>query len=344
MNILSKITKKHLILFIAFIISLISSFFIFRNLKQKQSQSQILSVQDAPSPTPLPSAPEELTQLTFLLLGMGGPGHQGGALTDTIIVANIDFKSQKLTLITIPRDFYITFPDGNSRKLNTAFAKDTSLAKSLISSITNLPINYYIAIDFVGFQRLIGEVLDGIKVNIPNTLDDPWYPIEGEQLNLCGHSPEKIASLTKKYSGFKLQQYFECRYEHLHFDAGPITFEGGDALKYVRSRHTSSDFDRSQRQIAVLKGFKDKLFSLDVFKDAPKWFKKALYTINTDLDQDIIKYITPALANSGEYQIIPVYLNTSNVLGASTSTNIIPKKGLNDFSQIHEFINSTINN
>ena len=205
-----------------------------------ESSPSVLSA-EVTNPTPLPP-PEDLTTLSFLLLGYGGAGHQGGFLTDVIQLVHFDFESALVALISIPRDLWYQFPDGNSRKINSAFAlgaktgqlpredvksdqaqTGASSAKAAISTITGLPIDYFVAVDFVGYQRTIGYGLDGIKVNIPETLDDAWYPVKGLEVEPCGYTPQEITQLTAQYSGFELEKQFACRYEHIHFEKGQVT-------------------------------------------------------------------------------------------------------------------------
>ena len=45
---------------------------------------------------------------------------------------------------------------------------------------------------------------------------------------------------------------------------GPQHFDGDKALKYARSRHTTSDFDRSRRQQLVISALQEKMLSLDI--------------------------------------------------------------------------------
>lgn len=330
-------------------------------------KNQVLSTAGMKKTTNLPTkrteeiteqAPKDLKTLNFLLLGYGGPGHQGGYLTDVIQIAHFNFEKNLIALISIPRDLWVELPNGSQAKINQAFTLGDNpaepvksggqVSKEMASIVTGLPIDYFIAVDFVGFKRAIGINLGGIKVNVPETLEDPWYPIKGEELNPCGHSPEEIAQLTNELSGFELEKQFECRYEHLLFKKGMVQMEGGDALKYVRSRHGSSagDFSRSQRQHAVLKGIKNKLFSLEALDDVPGFFKEVSQNTTTDIDLKIAKYLAPAIKSSRDFEIKSLVISTDNVLTSSKSSSgqfiLIPKAGSNQWQEIHNLISSEI--
>jgi len=337
----------------------ITSLFLF---KSPKTNPDVLSTQTVlPSPPPLPEDLADLTSLTLLLLGYGGPGHEGGFLTDAIMVAQIDFESNKVSYISIPRDLWVVFPDGVSRKINSAFAhggklpeisttdldeekadSGSGIVKSIVTNVTGLPINYFVAIDFVGLQRAIGQVLEGIEVDVPETLDDPWYPVEGRQLEPCDHTPEEIGELTEKYSGFELQKHFKCRYEHLYFEKGKTQMEGADVLKYVRSRHSSSDFGRSRRQVDVLLGVKNKLLKLKALDKAGEFFESLLYTIQTDLDVSVVKYLAPAIKSAKDFKIKTIHLDTTNVFKESKSSSgqsiLLPKAGENNWKKVHDLI------
>ncbi len=302
---------------------------------------------------------EDLKTVSFLLLGYGGPGHQGAYLADAIQLVHINFDTSSAALISIPRDLWVELPNGSQAKINQALTlgdNSTQLVKSggpyvkqMASIVTGLPVNYFIGVDFVGFQRLIGQDLGGIEVNVPEFLNDPLYPIRGEELNPCGKSPQEIADLTNSLSGFELEKQFECRYEHLYFEPGLTQMEGGDALKYIRSRHGSAggDFSRSQRQQVVLEGIKKKLFSLEVFDNIQPFFESITHNVTTDIDLKLAEYLVPAVKAAGDFETINITLSTENVFTTSKSSSgqfiLIPKQGINQWNRVHEYIQTELN-
>lgn len=54
--------------------------------------------------------PKEQKVFNILLMGYGGPGHDGAYLTDTIMLARIDTENKKVLLISIPRDIWVEIP------------------------------------------------------------------------------------------------------------------------------------------------------------------------------------------------------------------------------------------
>lgn len=191
---------------------------------------------------------EENDRVNILLLGMGGEGHDGAYLTDTIMLASFQPSTKQVSLVSIPRD--LVAPVSNWQKVNSinAYAEKANpgsggeVTSKAFTELLQTPIDYYIRVDFSGFSNIIDE-LGGIQVNVENTLDDYSYPILGQEDN---------------------PNYYS-RYEHLHIEKGMQTMDGSLALKYARSRHAAggegSDFSRAKRQQLVLEAVKDKLLS-----------------------------------------------------------------------------------
>lgn len=321
-----------------------------------QSQTEVLAqTQEKPD---FLNPPENTKTLGILLLGYGGPGHAGGYLTDAIQILYFDFDKAKVALISLPRDLGVKLADGRQMKINAALINSSEKQekadwmngaavnmKQLISDIVGVSVHYFVAVDFVGFQRTVGLSLKGIEIEVGETLDDPWYPISGEELNPCGLTPKEVADLTHKFSGFELEKKFPCRYEHLHFEKGTVHMEAGEALKYIRSRHGSTDGDisRGRRQQEVLLAIKKKLLLLNAFDDIPVFFEEAVKHVQTDINLEIANYLVPLIKNIRDAKISIVNLSTANVLSFSNqSTLIYPKEGLYVWSEVRSYIKEQI--
>jgi LCP family protein required for cell wall assembly len=211
------------------------------------------------------------------LLGIAGGKHDGPDLSDTIIVANINLKQNKVHMFSIPRDLWV---EGEDDKINALYAKEKKdgnglgAVSGLLERITGLRIDYILVLDFEGFVRLVDH-LGGVEVQVTNTLDDYHYPIEGLEDETCGKSEEDINVFTATASAESdFWDYFPCRYKHLHVDKGLIHMDGQLALEFVRSRHgvgsEGGDFARSKRQQQVISALRDKAFSLGVILNPVK--------------------------------------------------------------------------
>ncbi|MFA5021711.1 MAG: LCP family protein [Patescibacteria group bacterium] len=191
-------------------------------------------------------AGQDEDRINILLLGIGGENHDGPYLTDTNIIVSFKPSTKQVALISIPRDLLVPIPNYGWLKINHADAygelanpgRGGELSSQVVSNVFNIPIHYYVRIDFSGFKQIVDD-LGGITVNVENTLDDPMYPVAGKE----------NATTTQ-------------RYEHLYIKPGQQYLNGSLALKFVRSRHAlgieGSDFARSKRQQKVLMAIKDK--------------------------------------------------------------------------------------
>ncbi len=258
-------------------------------------------------------------RVNILLLGLGGEGHDGPYLTDSMIIASIDKDGRDVALISIPRDIWV--PDIKG-KINSVYAtgyeKDkTGLkkAESKVQKLFGLPIHYGIRLDFSGFERAIDQV-DGLDITVDNSFIDPKFPIDGKENDTCGFQIE-----TKIENGVKNVYFrestssaqasasatlltddndpFTCRYETLNFKKGPTHMDGKTALKYVRSRHGTndegSDFARSVRQEKVIVAFRQRILSLDTLTN-PKKILDLINTFGNSIDSDITGNEVPLLA------------------------------------------------
>ena len=249
--------------------------------KPNKPQTESLLLPTA-TPTPDPLAP-----YSILLLGYGGAGHEGGFLTDSIMVAKIRPRDEEIDLISVPRDLWVKIPlndeESINKKINEVFyigmddkrysnkkveftgrAGGGELAKKVIGEVLGFKIDYFASIDFDGFIKIIDN-LGGIKIKVSKTFDDPKYPIEANINDTCGKTDEEVTVLTATMSGEKLEDQFPCRYENLHFDRGWQHMDGTTALKFARSRHSPTDggdFNRAERQKLVANAVKDRVINI----------------------------------------------------------------------------------
>lgn len=236
----------------------------------------------------------------ILLLGIGGEGHEGPYLTDSIMVASADLETGDVVLISLPRDIWVT---GARAKINAvyAFARQKSLdeglpaARKAVEEVLGIPMHYAVRIDFKGFERAI-DLIDGVEVDVARAFVDNDYPIAGQEEAMCGltevevevtvtptpaasGSPVPEATQTPEGTTQKVKRLvdaqgndktddplaFACRYETIRFNVGRTIMDGKTALKFVRSRHGNnnegSDFARADRQQRVITAFRNEVLS-----------------------------------------------------------------------------------
>jgi polyisoprenyl-teichoic acid--peptidoglycan teichoic acid transferase len=236
-------------------------------------------------------------RVNVLLLGMRGadlPG--GGTLADTIILVSIKPQENQVSMISIPRDLYVTVPGTQDRqKINAVHAYGEQKSKgqgmedmkTIIGEVTGLPIHYAISTNFAGFKQLVDAVggvditLDqpfdeSVQFNEPHACDSFFNIPTGEYDNkyakvyFPGTKTVKRKRLVKSYPLCTAPlDTLECG-GAFKLPAGKQTLNGEQALCYARSRATSNDFERAKRQQLMLQLIKDKMLSVGTLTDFSK--------------------------------------------------------------------------
>lgn len=322
-----------------------------------------------PSPTPVIPTPtsDPDRPVSLLLLGYGGAGHDGGSLTDSIMLVEVRPHDRQIDLVSIPRDLWVELPIGGTlpffTKINMAYtvgsddrryphkpvaytgaAGGGQLVKSVVSQITGKQVDYFLAIDFQGFIKVIDQ-LGGISLQVARPLDDPYYPLDVGATDNCGKSDEEITALTATLSGEKLDHQFACRYESLHFSVGVTHIDGATALKFARSRHAPNDggdFNRASRQRQVILAVKDKVLTLNFLSKIPSILNTLSYHVRTDITSTALEDYLARIKEFSGYQINSLPLTDKNVLKISVSENrqsiLVPTAGVGQYEFVHKYL------
>lgn len=204
-------------------------------------------------------------RINILLLGMGGANHPGGMLTDSIMVASIDPTNNTLAMLSIPRDLYVPISGTKqSAKINEVYSigekqkvgNGPILMKDTVGKILDLPIHYYVVADFYGFVKFINQI-GGVDVYVDKNLNDPFFP----DANMQGYDP-------------------------FHIKAGQQHLDGSTALKFARSRETTSDFDRAARQQKIIAAVREKTLNAG-FLANPKNILDIVHVIGDHVHTDL---------------------------------------------------------
>lgn len=182
----------------------------------------------------------------ILLLGKGDAGHDGVDLTDTIMIASLDpTKTKSVVLLSIPRDLYLLKTQNMGQgKINTMYrdykialirdgkSKEEASHEAMtevgqeLGKALGIDIQRVMMVDFLAFTQAV-DALGGVDVEVTQDLLDTEYPAD-----------------ENSYTTFEIK-------------AGMQHLDGETALKYARSRHSTSDFDRSRRQQQIIKALSD---------------------------------------------------------------------------------------
>ncbi len=276
-----------------------------------------------------------------LLVGVDSRESNYISNTDTIIIGSYNHQTKDITMISIPRDFYvITNPQTKwVNRINTVYAaaeieNEGSGFPALISTVqevTNLEIQYYAMVDFKAFVEIV-DALGGLSINVENSFVDYEYPIGN-------------------------------KWKTVKFTAGPQIMDGETALEYSRSRHSlqnneGSDYARARRQQKVIVAIQEKISQSDTFKD-PKAIMGILSSLvnNIKVSEFTITDIQAGLNileeiknNNGKTNsfVLDPSAGDGTLIEVKTMSSgafaIGPVEGFGKYKRIHEYVNAIITN
>jgi LCP family protein required for cell wall assembly len=219
-----------------------------------------------------------VSRITVLLMGLDYRDWKAGETprTDTMILLSMDPLSKTASIMSIPRDMWVSIPGFESARINMAYyfgelydlpGGGPTLAAETVEQFLGVPVDYYAQIDFSAFERFIDEI-EGVKV----------HPETDVKIDPIGDGYKQV---------LKAGEYY--------------TLSGDLALGYARARYTEGgDFDRAKRQQEVIMSIRDRILD---YKMMPKLIAKApiLYQeissgIKTNLSLDqVIRLATSAM-------------------------------------------------
>ena len=219
-------------------------------------------------------------QLNILLIGTDQRPREGTYNTDTLIVVSIDPLTKQVAMFSLPRDTVdVPVPAGPAqqafgsvytKKINAWFTSVRNRAdlfagtdrtrgynglKAIIGNLYGLDIKYFVEVNFEGFVRVV-DALGGVTINVQIPVVDDRYPGDGGRL------------------------------ERIYIPSGIQHMDGAQALRYARSRHTSTDFDRGQRQQRVLLSLREQADPQELIPHLPDLVLALKQAVRTDVPID----------------------------------------------------------
>jgi LCP family protein required for cell wall assembly len=218
-----------------------------------------------PASTLIPTPAKEILQgkdtLNIALLGIDKSETAGSYRTDAILVLSFDRTRKAAALISFPRDLYVFIPAYGMQRINAAYLEGQQLHYSggrfglfadTMKYNFGLRVDHYALMNFQGFKDMV-DALGGIDVTAAKPLTD-----------------------------------FRLGYGNYTIPAGVRHMDGPTALWYVRSRQTTSDFDRGRRQQEVILAIAQRLLDLRAIANLPGFFNLFMKYFESDLTLDIV--------------------------------------------------------
>ncbi len=306
--------------FVCITLLLITSFFLFKvektfSLMNLPIFSKIIHLANDEE-----KVPQEKNRIDILLLGIRGKDdiENGGYLTDTIMVFSLKTDARTASLVSIPRDLYLTIPGlYKMEKINAAYAfgkekngDGATPARLAVRKATGINIDYVVTADFSAFKKLI-DIVGGIDVYVPHDFSEPlqWG-----------------------------NEFFVPR--------GMNRMNGDVALYYARSRYSTNDFDRARRQQDILEALANRLVSGKTLA-SPVTISKVLDAVSDGVETDIdfvtmlglLKYTKTVTADDITRMVIDD--SEGGLLVSSHINNmyvLYPRMGIENYSEIKQRI------
>ncbi len=244
--------------------------------------------------------------LNILVMGID-PRTNETPNSDTMMVLHVDPASRDVTMLSVPRDLFVTIPGPQNYgpyKINAAMAlgyngvsgqkgvtvqdaiaTGAQYAQLTVESVLGVPINYYAVVRFSGFKSIV-DTLGGVTVCVPHPLHDPNYP---DDVGYGSHV--------------------------LDIKAGCQRMGGTLALEYARERHatpTKEDLARIEQQQALMAGIEKELLSPAMLVRGPQLVSAVDHAVITDLPQGALLELGLLFGRAKGNHTRHVYLNVDN--------------------------------
>jgi LCP family protein required for cell wall assembly len=236
--------------------------------------------------------------VNFLLIGSDRrPG--GSFRTDTMVIAILRPNEGQVSLISSPRDLWVSIPGWENQRINTAYQHGVSvdypgggaeLLKETIQYNLGIRIDHTALVEFDGFRQIV-DTLGGVYVPVSCSYTD-WRLIDPSL------DPEN-----------------ENNWQLYTTGPGLIHMDGDLSLWYARSRQKSNDFDRGRRQQEVLRSLFSQALQAGTLARLPELYNNLKDTVETDLglvDLLQLSLYAPKLTSADirSYYIRPPYVSS----------------------------------
>lgn len=189
--------------------------------------------------------------LNIVLLGSDKRPGSGAWRTDSMIIVSVDSANNVVRLLSIPRDLWVYIPGYGYNRINTA--------------------------DLWGELAKKGAGPDWVKQTIHHNLGIPIHYYV--RVDFQG-----FLKIIDTVGGIDVD--VDCPLPDIKLSAGMHHMTGPQALRYARSRYSTSDFDRGRRQRKVLMALWDQALTLDIIPKLPQLWWAMANAFQTDLSLD----------------------------------------------------------
>jgi LCP family protein required for cell wall assembly len=277
----------------------------------RPSESSDPSAEVTPVPTPEPPTGSQVPDVSvppwdgkerLNILLIGADEQAGGHNPDTLSTVSIDPVTKQVAMFSLPRDTkYVPIPPGPARsvwgrtyadKINAFYVNNRrrsdlwpgndrrrgyNALKAVIGELYGIDIKYFVEVNFEGFKKVV-DAVGGVTINVQVPVVDDAFPGSKGTTRL----------------------YIPTGIQHM---------DGEQALRYARSRNTSTDFDRGARQQRVLLSLREQADPQTLLPRLPELIDALKSAVRTDVPLDQLDELL-GLASSVDTANIRSYVFT----------------------------------
>ncbi|MBN2045297.1 MAG: LCP family protein [Anaerolineales bacterium] len=258
-----------------------------------------------PEPEEIPSACIQTGTLSFLVLGVDAPYTDEPKGADAIRLVQLDFSTSEATVVALPRDIWVETP---------------ALAGLGIDS-ERLGLTYYHAKENVPEGE--DEVIYATNM-LAQTLYDNFGFIPDHYITVqIGQFDDIIDAI----GGVVVEVPEEFSSIHYVYPAGQLRLDGEQTLEYASTLLVDTEWDRFNRQEAILEAVFDKVTNPAIIVSLPELISELADTITTDLSMLELTDLTCLADDLTEGAVNYVDVDRTMVTPQTDSAVLLPVEG-----------------
>ena len=227
-------------------------------------------------------------QINILFMGIDARKMETNSRSDTMILASIDTKANKIAMVWIPRDTRVEVKKNHYDKINSVnYLQGPEAACKVVGDLLDIRVDHYVVTNFAGFAKII-DILGGVTLDVET---DMFHKDPDPQLRI-------------------------------NLSQGIQKLNGQNALGYVRYRGTpTADIGRTGRQQKFVKALADEMLQGKTILKLPELLPELARNVHTNIPLSDMMAMAKLAKDFDSLEIytqtLPGYSYTDRQTGAS---------------------------
>lgn len=232
----------------------------------------------------------------ILILAVDSRGSGTAGRSDTMILASVNSKTNKVVLCSFMRDILAKYPmtpkspvAGKYDRLNHAHAYGgPELTMAVLKETFNIEVNYYVKVNFSAFCEIV-DAMGGLDMELTSA--------EAKTINRILNALITVDKAANKQLKVTRADFLKST------EAGVHHLTGVQALSHARNRVNGSDYARTQRQRDVIQAMAKKATTLSL-PQLNKLLNTVLPKITTNMPKEVLKEMVGNVPSYLTYEIL----------------------------------------